>query len=123
MRVNHSKGFTLIECLVALFIVTIVLASASRAIGLIISDVHDTFVREVATWVAENEYNMFAVNQQYPDLGVVKKQISSAGIDFNVSETVSNTSNPYFRKIDIVISEKTTPDYIIFKTVNYVAQY
>ena len=120
---DKNAGFTLIECLVALFIVTIVLASASRAIGLIISDVHDSFVREVATWVAENEYNMFSIQQQYPDLGSVKKEISSAGIEFNVSETVSNTSNPYFRRIDIQISEKSTPDYIIFKTVNYAAQY
>ena len=72
---HRRAGFTLIECLVALFIVTIVLASASRAIGLIISDVHDTFVREVATWVAENEYNMYFVNNEYPDIGAVKKKV------------------------------------------------
>jgi general secretion pathway protein I len=119
----QRKGFTLIECLVALFIVTIVLASASRAIGLIISDVHDTFVREVATWVAENEYNLYFVNEEYPDVGTVKKKLSLAKIDFNVVETVSNTPNPHFRKIDIAISEQNTPDYVIFKTVVYVAQY
>ncbi len=120
---KHRAGFTLIECLVALFIVTIVLASASRAIGLIISDVHDTFVREVATWVAENEYNMYFVNNEYPDIGAVKKKVSLASIDFDVSKTVKNTPNPYFRQIDIAISEQKTPDYVIFKTVVYVSQY
>jgi len=118
-----TRGLTLIECLVALFIVTIVLASAARAIGLIISDVHDTFVREVATWLAENEYNTYVLNSQYPELGVVKKNMSLAGIKFKVTETVSNTPNPYFRRIEIIISEQSTPDYTIFKTINFIAQY
>lgn len=120
---NKQNGFTLIECLVALFIVAVVLASASRAIGLIISDVHDSFVREVATWVAENEYNQYLLDQKYPDLGVVKKQLSSAGVDFNVTETVLQTPNPYFRRLEITISEKSTPDHMIYKTVNFIAQY
>jgi general secretion pathway protein I len=120
---KQQNGFTLIECLVALFIVAVVLASASRAIGLIISDVHDSFVREVATWVAENEYNQYLLNNQYPDLGIVKKKLSSAGVDFNVTETVLQTPNPYFRRIEITISEKSTPDHMIYKTVNFIAQY
>lgn len=118
-----DKGFTLIECLVALFIVAVVLASATRAIGIIISDVHDSFVREVAIWVADNEYNNYKVNSQYPDPGTVKKKITSAGIDFNVIDTVSNTPNPYFRRVEIVISEASSPNYNIFKTVNFIAQY
>ena len=120
---KQQNGFTLIECLVALFIVAVVLASASRAIGLIISDVHDSFVREVATWVAENEYNQYLLNNQYPDLGIVKKKLSSAGVDFNVTETVLQTPNPYFRRLEITISEKSTPDHMIYKTVNFIAQY
>jgi general secretion pathway protein I len=118
-----QRGFTLIECLVALFIVAVVLASASRAIGVIISDVHDSFVREVATWVAENEYNTYTISGQYPPVGVQKKSITMAGVKFNVVETISNTPNPYFRKIEIAISETSTPNYAIFKTINFISQY
>lgn len=121
--VKQKTGFTLIECLVALFIVAIVLASATRAIGLIISDVHDSFVREVATWIASNESNIYSLNGTFPDLGVSTKEVASAGIKFNVTETVAETPNPYFRRIDIKISEQSQPDYIIFKTVNFVAQF
>lgn len=119
---KHS-GFTLIECLVALFIVAVVLASATRSIGVIISDVHDSFVREVATWVADNEYNTYLINQQFPEVGSVKKSIMSAGIGFNVVETVSNTPNPYFRRVEIAISETTNPDYTVYKTINFISQY
>ena len=118
-----DKGFTLIECLVALFIVAVVLASATRAIGTIINDVHDSFLREVATWVADNEYNGYLINAQYPDIGKATKQISSAGFNFQVIETVSSTPNPYFRRVEIVISEASNPSYQIFKTVNFISQY
>ena len=118
-----NSGFTLIECLVALFIVAVVLASATRSIGVVISDVHDSFVREVATWVAENEYNNILINSQYPTLGNVKKTIVAAGVSFNVAEAVTSTPNPYFRRVEISISEASNPDYRIYKTINFVAQY
>jgi len=123
MSKQSQNGFTLIECLVALFIVAVVLASATRAIGLIISDVHDSFMREVATWVAENEFNQLCINQQYPDVGTVKKSLTSAGIKFNVAEVVSATPNPYFRRVEISVSEADNKDYTIFKTINFIAQY
>lgn len=121
--VIKKNGFTLIECLVALMIIAIVLASATRAIGTIIQDVHDSFVREVATWVAENEYHAYLINKQFPDLGEVKKSIAMAGITFNVVETVSQTPNPYFRRLTISMSDAQTPNYTIFKTVNFISQY
>ena len=120
---KSKQGFTLIECLVALVIVAVVLASATRAIGTIISDVHDSQIREVATWVAENEYNMYRINSVFPTIEITKKQITVAGASFNVTENVSQTPNPYFRRIEISISEVSTPDYTIFKTVNFIAQY
>ena len=120
---KKTLGFTLIECLVALMIIAIVLASATRAIGTIIGDVHDSFVREVATWVAENEYNQYLLNNQFPDLGETKKTIVSSSITFNVKEVVSQTPNPYFRRLTISMSDAQTPNHTIFKTVNFISQY
>jgi general secretion pathway protein I len=116
-------GFTLIECLIALFIVAIVMASSSRAIGVISSDLRDTFVIEAATWVAGNEYNEMRITNTFPDIGVQKKDATMANMDFIVTETVSNTQNPYFRKVEIAIAEKNTPDNSIFRTINFIAQY
>lgn len=120
---KYDNGFTLIECLVALFIVAIVLASSSRAIGVISSDLRDTFVIETATWVASNEYNEIHIQKQFPNIGEIKKDLSMAGIDFTITEVVSNTQNPYFRKLEIIIAEKDTPENSIYRTINFISQY
>lgn len=120
---DKKQGFTLIECLVALFIVAVVLASATRAIGIVISDVHDSFVREVATWVADNEYNAYYINSEFPPAGIVTKKITYAGINFIVIKTVKNTPNQFFHRVEIAVSEANSPHYIIYKTINFIAQY
>ncbi len=117
-----KKGFTLIENMVALFLIAIVIASAVRSIHIITSDVHDAFVLEVATWIAENEYNQFLINGDYPNVGVYEKKITNAGMDFDIKETVAETQNPYFRKITLSIKEAKKKEYI-FNTINFLSKY
>lgn len=120
---RNIDGFTLIECLVALFIVAIVVASSSRAIGVISSDLRDTFVIEAATWASADSINEMNIKGDFPDIGENSKDVSMAGIDFVLKKIITNTPNPYFRKVEIVISEKKSPDVSIYRTVNFVAQY
>lgn len=125
MRIKHRKyqGFTLIECLVALFVIAIVLASATKSISMTITDVEDTTAREEANWIVNNQYAGYHIDGVYPDLGNSKKTVTMAGRSFIVSSTVSATPNPYFRRIDIAVSNSTDPNRILFKTVNFMSQY
>ena len=123
LKLSRNKGFTLIECLVALFIIALVLASATRAIGLNVEDVRDSYAREVANWVADNQYSQYVIDGVYPDLGHVSKPVDMAGLHFILNTTVAATPNPYFRKIDIAISEANSPGRILFKTIYFMAQY
>jgi general secretion pathway protein I len=118
-----KNGFTLIECLVALFIIALVLASATRSIGMTINDVEDTTLREAANWIVNNQYAGYRIDGIYPDLGNSKKTVQMVGRSFIVSSTVSATPNPYFRRIDIAVSTTTDPNRILFKTVNFMSQY
>lgn len=120
---KNNSGFTLIECLVALFIIAIVLASTTRAIGLSVEDVKSSYTREAATWIVDNQFNQYGLDQEYPDLGSVTKNVTMAGINFVVTSVVSATPNAYFRKIEISVAEQSKPNYILYKTVNFIAQY
>lgn len=118
-----TAGFTLIECLVALLIIAIVLASATKAIGMAVSDVKDSYTREAANWVADNEYNQFFLDGIYPDLGSSTKNVTMAGVDFVEQITVVTTPNPYFRRVEIAVAKKDHPNYILFRNVNFISQY
>ena len=123
MTNKFHQGFTLIECLVALLIIAIVLASATRAIGMSVDDVHNNYVRENAMWVANNQIAQYYLDKTYPTMGVTNTTTSMANIDFTVKTNITGTGNPYFRKIEIDISEKDTPNYIIYHTVSFISQY
>lgn len=120
---KKQSGFTLIECLVALFIIAIVLASATRSISMTVQDVEDTTSREAANWIVNNQYASYRIDGVYPNMGNTKKTIDMAGRSFIVSSSVSATPNPYFRRIDISVSRTTNPNHILFKTVNFMSQY
>ena len=122
-RFAIKSGFTLIECLVALFIIALVLASATRTIGLSIDDVRSSYVREAANWVASNDYNAIIISGTFIDIGVTTKNVQMAGMDYILTENVSATPNPYFRKIAINVSEKSNPNHSVFRTVNFISQY
>jgi general secretion pathway protein I len=118
-----NKGFTLIECLVALFILAIVLAAASRSIGVSLKDVQDNYARTVAMWIADNQINQYYLDGIFPELGQTKKNINMANLDFNMEINIVQTGNPYFRKIEIIMNEKNKPEYKIYKTVTFISQY
>ena len=118
-----NLGFTLIECLVALFIIAIVLASSTRAIGLSVDDVREVYTRQVANWAVENQANQYLMDKIYPDLGQSKKDVTLGGINLIVQSVVSSTPNQFFRKIEISVAEKKRPKHTIFKTVNFISQY
>jgi general secretion pathway protein I len=122
-KTKVTKGFTLIECLVALLIIALVLSAAARAIGLAITNVKDSYSREVANWIADNTYNQFYIDGVYPDLGSSTKPVTMAGIDYIETVNIVSTPNQYFRKIEISVAEKSHPDYALYRTVNFIAQY
>ncbi|MFN8770242.1 MAG: type II secretion system minor pseudopilin GspI [Neisseriaceae bacterium] len=118
-----KRGFTLIECLVALLIIAIVLASATRAIGMSVDDVRNNYIREAAMWIADNQITQFYLDNSYPNLGINKQEVNMANIDFIMTTNIQATGNQYFRRIVISVSEKNSPNYIIYHTVSFKSQY
>lgn len=121
--VIKNRAFTLIECLVALVIIAIVLASSTRAIGMAINDAKDSYTREIASWVAENLINYYYIDGVFPDLGNKNMEVSMAALDFIVVTNVTTTPNPLVRRIEVSVAEKKRPNYYIFNFSNLYSQY
>jgi general secretion pathway protein I len=100
-RASLRAGFTLIEVLVALAIVSIALLAALRAAGQGISNVDALRARLLAGWVAENVLAEQRARGDWPPLGLARGTQRQGGIQFAWREEVVATPNARFRRVEL----------------------
>ena len=98
-----SRGFTLIEVLVALAVIAITLAAGLQATGALTR----AAVRQSDQWLAqicaENELTRLRLQRQLPGTGDSEMPCEQAGRPLRVRLAVLPTPNPNFRRIDAVV--------------------
>lgn len=100
-RCSRRSGFTLIEVLVALAIISIALMSALRAAGQGTNNVGELRARLLAGWVAENQLAEHRARRDWLPQGIQRGTGREGGLDFAWREEVIATPNPSFRRIDV----------------------
>lgn len=99
-----GRGFTLIEVLVALAVLGIAMAAAVRA-TISVTDGSLTLRRHLAGgWVAQNRINYYVARSDFPALGVRDGEEQQAGLDFAWHETVSETPDRSFRRVEVQVT-------------------
>ena len=102
-RCGRRGGFTLIEVLVALAIVSVALLAALRAAGLGTASVAELRGRLLAGWVAENLLAEHRARGDWLPLGIQRGKEREGGIEFAWREEVIATPNAAFRRIDVFV--------------------
>jgi len=97
------RGFTLVEVLVALAIVSIALLAALRAAGLGTASAGELRSRLLAGWVAENILSEQRALGVWLPLGIQHGTARQGGFTFTWREEVIATPNPAFRRVDILV--------------------
>ena len=106
----RTRGFTLVEVLVALAIVAIALAAASRSVALSTASAAEVKMRVLAGFVAENLMGGLVTRQAWPASGATEGSESQAGAQFRWRIEVLATPNPDLRRIEIrVLSAQDPP--------------
>jgi general secretion pathway protein I len=106
---KSSRGFTLIEMLVALAVVSIALAAiSSNYINYV-----DTTARlkdhTIARWVAENQLVKTKIETPWPALGSHQGTIHFAGADWNWEKVIRPSADRDFRQVEIQVGKKSAP--------------
>ena len=86
-----QQGFTLLEVMVALTILSVVAISASQASRSYVSSVGNMKMRTLANLVAQNSIAELKIQQTWTD-SVITKQIEAQGQQWQVTITPNNSS-------------------------------
>jgi general secretion pathway protein I len=97
-------GFTLVEVLGALAIVSIALLAALRAAGQGTNAVGELRMRLFAGWVAQNRLAEHRGRGEFLPVGIARGTQSQGGVDLAWREEVIATPNSAFRRLDIFVS-------------------
>ena len=101
---NHQAGFTLVEVLVALAILSIALAATMRASAMATTTANEIKIKTYATWVAQNQIAELTARKAFPATGETSGLAVMAGVNFQWRQTSNDTPNKDFRKVEIAVS-------------------
>lgn len=104
-----TRGFTLIEVLVALGIVAIALVAGLQATTALTNNALRQSDVLLAHVCAENELVKVRLSRQMPGVGESRVACEQAGRVFDVAVLVAPTPNPSFRRVDAQVLDGASP--------------
>jgi general secretion pathway protein I len=118
-----QKGFTLIEVLVALFILAITMAAVSRTASSSIHHVESLRTRVIADWVAQNRLATHQARGDYPQPGIQTGSEEQAGQTYPWQEEIIATPNPTMRRIIVNVYAPGEGKHSLRELTGYLVQY
>lgn len=98
---GHSRGFTLLEVLIALAVVAIAVAAILHGIGTGATHTTDLQTRRLASWVAQNHLAELRLRRQWPAVQQTTGTTRMAGHTWRWRQTVSQTQAAGIRRVDV----------------------
>jgi general secretion pathway protein I len=105
-RALMSRGFTLIEVMVALVVLAVALAAVIRLLGQSADGAMALRDRTLARWVAEDRLTRHALMRDWPAIDNIEGEAEMGGRTFKWREQVSATQVERLRRIDVTVLDE-----------------
>lgn len=119
-HLQRSRGFTLLEVLVALVIVGTALGAGLRAVGSLTQNSAGLRAAMMATWSAENRLVQIRLAQEFPEVGKRVFDCPQGDLKLVCQEEVFTSPNPLLRRVEVSVFDVQNPNRRILKLVQLV---
>ncbi len=116
-RACVSRGFTLIEVLVALTILAITLGAGIKAAGALTSNAQRLAEVSAAQWCADNQLVAMKLARQFPGIGDSDFSCEQLGKAYRGKLAVRPTPNPNFRRVDAQVLDEFDQTLLVVSTI------
>lgn len=116
------KGFTLLEILVALTILSIATMVSLKCSSSMVHNVLGLKERSLAHWVAMNRAAEIKLDRQWIKLGMTTGEAEMAGQGWYWTVNTDKTADPVIRKANLTVSKDREKDEPLATLVIYIAQ-
>jgi general secretion pathway protein I len=118
---TKSVGFTLLEVLVALAIVSVGLLAVSSSLTQSISVTDGIEQRTIATWLVGNRMSELRMERAFTSSGSTSSETKMAGRNWKIVENYFSTANPKISRIVIEVFPEAS-ETKIFSSTGYLAK-
>jgi general secretion pathway protein I len=101
---RQTSGFTLIEVMVALVIVSLALAGVAASMGQMIDTANTMRDRTFASWIAQNQIAEMRLAGVVPEVGESSGEVDFANASWAWTADVSETGVENLLKVEVTVS-------------------
>ncbi len=113
----RTRGFTLIEVMVALAVVAVTLGAGLRAAAALTDNAERLSLVMQAQWCADNQLTNLRLMRTLPGIGDSDFGCEQLGRNFVGKLVTRPTPNPNFRRVDAIVSDPAGVPLVTLSTV------
>lgn len=122
MRHRRNGGFTLLEVMVSLAVVSIGLMAVFNGIIQMAYSTATLRERALADWIAMNQISEIRLSGEFPEVGSFNDTVEFANQEWRWEGRISETGVENLRRIDMAVAREERPDDTITIVTGFVSQ-